>query len=99
MVMFFGMCNSPGTLQQMMNDIFTDMLITFLVIFMDNLSIATKNLTTAKHLNKAQQVLQWLRDHSLCLKPSKCLFAKLEVEFLGMIVSAMGVCIDENKIL
>ena len=52
-VMFFGMCNSPRTSQQMMNDIFTDMLISFLVIFMDDLLISTKNLTMAEHLDKA----------------------------------------------
>ena len=40
-VMFFGICNSPSTFQQMMNDIFSDeMHEDFLVIYMDDLIVS-----------------------------------------------------------
>lgn len=80
----YDMCNSQGTLQQMMNEIFIDMLIAFLVIFMDNLLIATRKIPHTEHMQKAQQVLQRLQENGLCLKPLKCIFAQLEVEILGM---------------
>ena len=43
-VMFFGLCNSPGTFQAMMDDIFRDMLDEGVVIdYMDDLLIPTKD--------------------------------------------------------
>lgn len=81
-VMFFGMYNSLGTLQQMMNEIFADMLIVFLVIFMDDLLIATNKILRVEHIIKVRQVLQRLREYGLCLKSSKCMLAEPKVEFL-----------------
>src|SRR5438445_7313790 len=98
MVMFFGMCNSPGTMQQMMNKIFADMLIVFLIIFMDDLLIATKKIPKELHIQKTKQVLQRLREHGLCVKATKCSFFQMEVEFLGMWVSQKGVRMDEGKV-
>ena len=41
-VMFFRMCNSPSTFQQMMNDVFSDeMHEGFIVIYMEDLLIFT----------------------------------------------------------
>jgi len=40
MVMFFGLCNSPATFQNMMNDIFQDMLDEgWIVIYMNDILI------------------------------------------------------------
>ena len=42
-VMFFGLCNSPVTFQQMMNEHFQDMLQEkWIVIYMDNILICAK---------------------------------------------------------
>src|SRR5437660_9211412 len=98
MVMFFGMCNSPSTMQQMMNEIFADMLIVFLIIFMDDLLITTKKIPKELHIQKMKQVLQRLHEHGLCVKATKCLFFQTKVAFLGMWVSQKGVQMDKGKV-
>src|SRR4029077_6008627 len=43
LVMFFGMCNSPSTFQQMMNEVFLDIIYEgVLVIYMDDLLVCTR---------------------------------------------------------
>ena len=43
-VMFFGLCNSPATFQQFMDDLFRDMIAEgWLVIYMDDLLISSPN--------------------------------------------------------
>lgn len=67
LVLFFGACNGPGMFQQMMNDLFMDMLAKFLIVFMDDMLIKTKQLTDDEHMNCIQQVLQRLCDNNLFL--------------------------------
>ena len=43
-------------------------------------------------------VLQWVRDHQLYAKFSKCEFWLTEVRFLGHVVSASGVSVDPEKV-
>ena len=43
-------------------------------------------------------VLQFLRDHQLYAKFSKCVFWLTEVRFLGHVVSASGVSVDLEKV-
>ena len=57
LVMFFGIYNSLGTFQQMMNNIFAEFQITFLIIYMDNLLISTRNILRAKHGECVQKIL------------------------------------------
>ena len=57
MVMFFGLCNSPATFQNMMDHTFSDMIAQgFLIIYMDDLLIHAKNKEDLKQYTK--QVLQ-----------------------------------------
>src|SRR5438445_8674479 len=98
LVMFFGMCNSPGTFQQMMNDIFAEYQITFLIIYMDDLLTCTKRIPCEKHMECVRKVLQKFREHALFLKVFKCMFCKDQVEFLGMTVSGKGISMSEDKL-
>ena len=57
MVMFFGLCNSPATFQNMMDHTFSDMIAQgFLIIYMDDLLIHAENKEKLKQYTK--QVLQ-----------------------------------------
>lgn len=89
--MFFGMYNSLGMLQQMMNVIFSDMLLVFLIIYMDDLLITTRQILWVQHIQKMQEVLQRLWEHGLWVKVAKCTFFQKEVEFLEMWISSKGV--------
>ena len=66
-VMFFGLCNSPATFQQFMNNSFQDMIAEgWLVIYMDDLLIASPDSTT--HAERTHHVLQRMTKLDLHLK-------------------------------
>ena len=44
----------------------------------------SNNLDTLEKLDK--DVLQWLQENDLYLKPTKCEFKKTKVEYLGMVI-------------
>jgi hypothetical protein len=52
----------------------------------------------ATHLQRLEQVFQRLQQANLKLKPSKCSFLQLEVNFLGNKISSKGVETDRQKI-
>jgi len=53
LVMPFGMANSPATFQYFMNDIFHDMTDIFVIIYLDDILIFSKNLEEHKiHVRK-----------------------------------------------
>ena len=54
--------------------------------------------TLAEHLDHLRLVLQVLKDNQFFVKRSKCAFRQKEVEYLGHIVSAEGVHMDQNKV-
>ena len=82
--MFFGMCNSPATFQSMMDEIFADMTDEgIVIIYMDDVFIFTPDEITLTENTK--RVLARLQENNLFLKPAKCEFNKVKVEYLGII--------------
>jgi len=71
LVMFFGLCNSPGTFQTMMNEIFHDMAVVIMVYIND---ILIFTMTEEGYDEIVQEVLHRLRANDLFLKPEKCFF-------------------------
>jgi hypothetical protein len=51
-----------------------------------------------EHCQMVQEVLDLLRSHKLYLKPEKCDWEKLEVKYLGHIISGSHVKMDPAKI-
>lgn len=97
LVMFFGLTNSPATFQNMMNDIFHELVLTGkVVVYMDDILIFSDDLAELRLLTR--RVLDVLQEHKLCLKPEKCVFEALEVEYLGVIVSYGQLRMDPKKI-
>ncbi|KIN98762.1 hypothetical protein M404DRAFT_31083 [Pisolithus tinctorius Marx 270] len=95
LVMYFGLCNSPSTFQNMMNDIFGDME-DILVVYIDDLMIFTKTDDEKEHDRIVLEVLRRLEENDLFVKPEKCFFKQKQVEFLGMVVGTEGVSMDER---
>jgi hypothetical protein len=95
-VMPFGLTNAPATFQQIMNDIFRDMLDQFIVIYIDDLLIYSRD--PAEHPQHVRKVLERLNDHCLYAKLEKCEFSKKEVEFVGFKISGDGISMDSKKI-
>ena len=97
LVMFFGLTNSPATFQTMMNDIFKELIDEgVVVVFMDDILIFTESLE--EHRKNVRHVLKILHTNNLYLKPEKCLFEQLKVEYLGLILSQGKVAMDPVKV-
>lgn len=96
-VMPFGLTNATFTFQSLMNQVFKPYLRRFILVFFDDILEYSK--TFADHVEHLRVVLKVLAKNHLYAKMSKCMFACLEVEYLGHIISREGVKIDPKKIL
>ncbi|WVZ51807.1 hypothetical protein U9M48_002917 [Paspalum notatum var. saurae] len=96
LVMSFGLTNAPAFFMYMMNSVFMNELDKFVVVFIDDILIYSKN--EEEHEEHLRTVLTRLREHQLYAKFSKCAFWLREVSFLGHILSKKGVAVDPSKV-
>ncbi|WVZ77066.1 hypothetical protein U9M48_024968 [Paspalum notatum var. saurae] len=94
--MSFGLTNAPAFFMYMMNSVFMNELDKFVVVFIDDILIYSKN--EKEHEEHLRVVLTRLREHKLYAKFSKCAFWLKEVGFLGHILSEKGVAVDPSKV-
>ena len=59
------------------------------MIFLDDILVYSKNLQD--HIDHVRRTLQILREHRLYAKVSKCAFFRHEVDYLGHVVTAVGI--------
>ena len=96
-VMFFGLCNSLATFQQMMDTIFWDEIHeAWVIIYMDDIFIFTRELII--NIRHTWKILQKLWDNNLFVKPEKCVFWQNKVEYLGMIIKENKISMDPVKL-
>src|SRR5436305_14932158 len=94
--MSFGLTNALATCQALINDTLREYLDLFYMAYLDNILIYSKDLESYKeHVKKVLDVLQ---AKDLKLKLEKCEFYKIEVEFLGYIVTTQGLKMDPKKV-
>jgi hypothetical protein len=96
MVMSFGLTNAPAYFMNLMNKVFMEYLDRFVVIFIDDILIYSKN--DSDHEEHLPIVLQKLQDNQLYAKYSKCEFWIDKVPFLGHIISNGGISVDPAKV-
>ncbi|KAL4303471.1 hypothetical protein GQ457_10G029000 [Hibiscus cannabinus] len=96
LVMPFGLTNAPSTFQSTMNDLFRPFLRKFVLIFLDDILVYSRN--WQDHLEHVRQVLQKLQANGFVAKRSKCTFGQTTVEYLGHIVSQKGLAVDSAKV-
>ncbi|KAA3461914.1 DNA/RNA polymerases superfamily protein [Gossypium australe] len=92
LVMPFGLTNAPTVFMDLMNHIFRPYLDKFVVVFIDDILIYSRN--ENEHAEHLRTVLQTLRDKQLYAKFSKSEFWLMEVRFFGHIVSGDGIRVD-----
>jgi hypothetical protein len=85
LVMSFGLTNAPAYFMYLMNFVFMTELDKFVVVFIDDILIYSKN--EEEHAEHLRVVLQRLQDHKLYAKFSKCEFWLDSVKFLGHTIS------------
>ncbi|WVZ74220.1 hypothetical protein U9M48_022432 [Paspalum notatum var. saurae] len=86
--MSFGLTNAPAFFMYMMNSVFMNELDKFVVVFIDDILIYSKN--EKEHEEHLRVVLTRLREHKLYAKFSKCAFGHILVE--------KGVAVDPSKV-
>ena len=96
LVMPFGVTNAPAIFMDLMNRVFSPFLDKFVVIFIDDILIYSKN--EEEHSEYLRIVLQTLRQEKLYAKLSKCEFWLKSVAFLGHIVSGEDISVDPSKV-
>ncbi|WVZ75838.1 hypothetical protein U9M48_023863 [Paspalum notatum var. saurae] len=96
LIMSFGLTNAPTFFMYMMNSVFMNELDKFVVVFIDDILIYSKN--EKEHEDHLRIVLTRLREHKFYAKFSKCAFLLKEVSFLGHILSEKGVPVDPSKV-
>jgi hypothetical protein len=96
LVMPFGLTNAPSTFQALMNEIFSNLLRRYVLVFFDDILIYSK--TWPEHLIHLKEVLSILRMHYLLVRREKCQFGQKSISYLGHVISSQGVAMDGEKI-
>jgi hypothetical protein len=96
LVMSFGLTNATTHFMYLTNSVFMLELDKFVVVFIDDILVYSKN--EEEHEQHLRIILQWLRDHQLYAKFSKCAFWLKEVPFLGHVISDEGIAVHPSKV-
>jgi len=92
----FGLSNAPSAFQRLMNKVFANLLDMCVVIYLDDILIYFDNIED--HKQYVRKVLHHLQTHRFYVSPSKCIFHKEKVEFLGYLIGPKGLQIDGEKV-
>ena len=95
LVIPFWLTNAPTTFMDLMNRVFRPYLDQFVVVFIDDILVYSRD--EQEHKQHLKIVLQTLRDKKLYAKLSKCDFWLKEVSFLGHIMSVEGIRVDPKS--
>jgi hypothetical protein len=95
-MMSLGLTNAPAHFVYLINSDFIEELDKFVVVFIDDILVFSK--IRKGHEEHLSIVLQWLRDHQLCVKFRKCEFWLTKVQFLGHVVSSEAISVDPSKV-
>ena len=88
----FGLTNARAIFQHLMNDIFREFLNNFVVCYLDDILIYSKDIK--QHEEHVRLVLNKLHSVGLYAKLEKCNFHQSQVKFLGYIVLCNGISMD-----
>lgn len=96
-VMPFGHSGAPASFQGYVNKILAEKLDIFVIVYLDDILIYTED-PDQPHAEVIRWVLDQLQKHGLFANLKKCRSHQDEVRFLGYVVSAQGVRMEDERI-
>ena len=92
----FGIRNAPAVFQREMQRVLKDKLYKGVMVYIDDILIYSA--TADEHEVLVEWVLRRLQEEGYYAHPDKCEFFRHEVEFLGHVISAAGVAVQQHKV-
>ena len=95
-VMPMGLTNAPATCQRLMEMVLRGLPWKTCLVYLDDVLIYSRSFD--EHLQHLEEILSRFQTNGLKLNPSKCCFARDQVQFLGHVVSKNGIQPDPQNV-
>nr|GFB01574.1 putative reverse transcriptase domain-containing protein [Tanacetum cinerariifolium] len=92
----FGLTNAPAVFMDLMNRVCKPYLDKFVIVFIDDILIYSKD--EKEHKEHLKAILELLKKEELYAKIFKCEFWIPNVQFLGHVIDSQGIHVDPAKI-
>lgn len=93
----FGLKNAPATFQRVMDNVLQGLQGNICLVYMDDIIVFSTSLE--EHIKHLQKVFERLRNARLKIQLDKSEFLRIEVEFLGHLVTKDGIKPNPRKIM
>ena len=91
-----GLTNAPATCQRLMEMVLCGLPWKTCLVYLDDVLIYSRSFS--EHLQHLEEILSRFQSSGLKLNPSKCCFARDQVQFLGHVVSKDGIQPDPRNV-